>query len=136
MSIFQCYSDWGTIRCVPTITNNESSISFFKNSDLSINSTGDVWIIGRSLYNQNANMFSIACNNVGNCLSIDTTGTTTINNNLNISGTINSTQITNINNNITSLSSTTTSLTNQLNNLTTTINNQFSTLTKNSIFQL
>ena len=60
MSVYKSYSDWGNIRCVPSIDNNESSLGFFKKSDLSINSLGDVWVIGRNISNLDPHVFSIS----------------------------------------------------------------------------
>jgi len=121
MSSYRSTSNWGNIRCLPSVSNNEASIGFFANSDSSINNIGDVWIIGRNLYNEKTNNFSIGNRDMPRCLEIDTTGSTTIKNNLTVSGNINSYQMTNINNSLSSLSASTTTISNQLATLSSTI---------------
>ena len=91
-------SSWGNIRCVPSVDGKESAISFFKSYDQRIIGTGDVWMIGRNLFNANTDNFSIATNNVGNCLSIDLFGNTTLKGRLEMTDIIHSPQMTDIGN--------------------------------------
>jgi hypothetical protein len=55
--IVKSSSNSGNIKSVPFIDNNESSIGFFKKSNLSINDTGDVWLVGRNISNLDPNVF-------------------------------------------------------------------------------
>jgi hypothetical protein len=86
------------MRCVPSVDGNESALGFFKSYDQRIAATGDVWMIGRNLFNANTDNFSIATNNVGNCLSIDLFGNATLKGKLQMTDVINSPQMTDISN--------------------------------------
>jgi hypothetical protein len=67
--------------------------------------------VGRNLFNANTDIFSIATNNVGNCLSIDLFGNATLKGKLQMTDVINSPQMTDIGNRLNTIA-------NQVNTLT------------------
>ena len=104
-----------SIEMFPTISGQQAAISFYKNNDRSVNATGDAWAVGYNVGNSSGSVFSIGASGLGNIITIDDTGTTTISANVNINGTLANSQITTLNTN--------------LNNLTTTVNSLETSLT-------
>jgi hypothetical protein len=58
------------MRVAPTVSGNESSIGFYRNSDRSTPFAGDVWVLGHAAHGVGIGNFSIGTNIVGRCLSL------------------------------------------------------------------
>ena len=109
-------SGWGNIHCVPSVDGAEAAIGFLKQFDQRVSLTGDAWLIGWNLFNANPDVFSIGLNNVGNCLSIDLFGNTTLKGRLEMTDIINSPQMTDIGSRLNNVA-------NQVNTLTINLSN-------------
>ncbi len=51
----------GVIRMLPSVTNNESSIGFYRKTDGTASSNGDYWVAGQASWGTGAGNFGISC---------------------------------------------------------------------------
>jgi hypothetical protein len=80
----QCAGGGGNIRVVPNFDSAESSIGFYRYTDMRENAANTMWVAGQNCWNLQG--FSIGTPTKDACFNIDSSGTVSIPYNLNISG--------------------------------------------------
>jgi hypothetical protein len=84
----QCAGGGGNIRAVPAFDNAESSIGFYRYTDMREAEPNSMWVAGQNCWNRQG--FSIGTPTRDACLNIDSSGDVLIPYNLTVAGTLNS----------------------------------------------